>query len=254
MPLPIPRPTPTPPQPTPDRPDFYTRLAPGQTQYLPDPYYVRDVQDWAVEQEHMRHDQALLTVGEYCMWTLMWHVLDFEAGLVQRCQRCYRSSGKIAEAYGQASQNKCPDCFGTTFEGGIRAQIVRPAIFTDTDEEERVDRRGVTHAQNVRIETTHDFRVRSGDYCFRVDGTRWYLRHPESVKIRTGFAYPSQAQSNLTLNFATASLEDRDSVAYLIPPDEAAVTSILGQGRFYPQDFSPYETINAPLIPPGGQP
>lgn len=218
------------------------------------PYYVRDTQPWAVQQEHMRHEQALYSVGEWAMFTLMWDVLDFEAGLVQRCSNCYTSRGKIASVYGQGDQNKCPTCFGTTFQGGIKAQIVRPAIFGDTAEEERLDRRGAIFPQNVQIETTHDFRVRSGDYVFRADGTRWFLRRPDMVRVRTGFAYPSQAASNLTLNFATASLADPNTVAYMIPPSEAALATLLGQNMTrVPRDFSAAETINAPLIPLTGQ-
>lgn len=220
------------------------------------PYYVRDTQNWAVEQEHMRHDQALYSIGEWVMFTLMWHVLDHEAGLVDRCADCYLSRGKISEAYGQGDQNKCPTCFGTTFQGGIRAQIIRPAIFTDTDEEERDGRRGTERSQTVAIESTHDFRVRSGDYAFRADGTRWYLRHPNSVRVRTGFGYPSQEATNLTLNFATASLEDKTSVAHLIPPAAPALRALLGRNVSIkvPTDFTAVEILNGALIPPGSQP
>lgn len=213
------------------------------------PYWIRDTQPWAVQQEHMRHDQALYTVGEYVMFTLMWHLLDHEQGLVARCSRCWVARGRVAEVYAQPAQNKCPVCFGTTFEGGIRAQIIRPAIFSDTDEEERPDKRGVVHPQNVQIETTHDFRVRQGDYVFRADNTRWFLRHPNSVRVRTGFAYPTQADTNLTLNFATASLEDKDTVAYLIPPAPETLVPLLTSGRFYPHTHP--DLLNGPLIPPG---
>jgi hypothetical protein len=213
------------------------------------PYYLRDPQPWAVEQERLRHNEAMYHVGEMCMFTLMWHVLDFEAGLVARCNRCFVARGKVAEAYGQASQNKCPDCFGTTFEGGFRAQIVRPAIFTDTDEDERPDRRGVIHPNDVGLETTTDFRVRQGDFAFRADGTRWYLRGPERVTLRAGFGYPGQRDEAVGYNHAKVTVEDPDSVAYLIPPATATVKTILGQYRRTPQDYSAYEIIRAPLIP-----
>src|SRR6478609_414109 len=53
------------------------------------PYYLRDRQNWAVEQERMRHDEALYSIGEYAIFVLMWHIQDLTAGLVQRCSRCY---------------------------------------------------------------------------------------------------------------------------------------------------------------------
>jgi hypothetical protein len=218
------------------------------------PYYVRDTQPWAVQQEHLRHDQALFTVGEYAMFVLMWHNLDFEAGLVARCARCYVAAGKIGEVYKQPTKNRCPECFGTTYEGGFKARIVRPAIFADTDEEETVDRRGVIHRQNVSIESTSDFRIRAGDFCFRADGTRWWLRGATTVRLRSGFGYPSQEDSALNINISQASLEDDDTVAYLIPPSEADLASILVSGSRHPLDFTAVEEIRAPLISGSRQP
>lgn len=213
------------------------------------PYYLRDPQPWAVEQERLRHTEALYHVGEMAMFVLMWHVLDFEAGLVGRCLRCYVAQGKIADAYKQPSQNKCPDCFGTTFEGGFKAQIIRPAIFTDVDEDERMDRRGVIHPNDVQIETTPDFRVRQGDYCFRQDGTRWFLRGPQRVTLRAGFGYPAQGSTAIGYNHARASIEDPDSVAYIIPPTFAVLGPALANYARVPQNYSALEVVRAPLIP-----
>ena len=220
----------------------------GRTPHTAQPYYVRDSQPWAIVQENQRHDQALWTLGENSVFVLMWHVLDFEAGLVARCIHCYVSQGKIAEVYNQPTKNKCPDCFGTTFEGGYKAMIVRPALFSDTNEEERVDRRGVTHAQSTSIESTSDFRIRQGDYCFRGDGTRWWLRGAQVTRLRTGFGYPSQAADALNINISQASLEDEESVAYLIPPTTSVLLATLAQGSRVPFDFSTFEVIRAPLI------
>lgn len=218
------------------------------------PYYVRDTQPWAVQQENQRHDQALYTVGEYCVFVLMWHNLDFEAGLVGRCPRCIVATGKIGEVYKQPTKNKCPDCFGTTYEGGYKAIIVRPAIFGDTDEEEAVDRRGVTHQQAVSIESTSDFRVRRGDFCFRADGTRWWLRGALTVRLRSGFGYPGQAESALNVNISSASLEDEDSVAYMLPPADSVLRAVLISGSRHPLDFSTVEVQRAPLISGSRQP
>ena len=203
------------------------------------PFYLREGRkDWAVKQENYRHDQALYSIGEYAMFILMWTVEDFENGLVSRCQRCgFRGDeidSRTAKVYVQPSKNKCPECFGTTFSGGVRAKIVRPAIFTDSDDEEKRGNKGVTHPQNVSIESTNDFRFRAGDYVFRIDGTRWQLTGPTRVTLRTGFEHPTQTNNSIAYVRAMGSLEDQTSVAYMIPPNNDQLAGILASPARYP--------------------
>lgn len=219
-------------------------------------YYVRDRQPWAVDQERTRHNQALWTVGENTLFALMWHIQDFQAGLVGRCRRCYGTTGSrtalVAEVYQQAAENKCPECFGTTFDGGYKALIVRPAIFADTDESETFAARGVVHADDVAIESTPDFRIRSGDYAFRSNGDRFVLRVPQRITLRTGYGTPHQSDASIGYNHARASMEDPNaSVAYMIPPDQHTLLSILSMGSRVPENFSQFEVIRGPLIPAG---
>jgi len=221
----------------------------GQPEKYRNPYYVRKTQNWAVEQERQRHIQALYSVGEYCVFALMWHLPDFQKGLVGRCPTCYVSQGKIAEAYGQSSQFKCPDCFGTTFEGGFRAIIVRPAIFTDADDSEAFQARGVVHTQELTVETTPDFRVLNGDYVFRTNNVRYRLRTPARMTLRSGFSHPWQRQSNLTYNHTRAAEEDPTSPAYDIPFSKDVLRGILNIHPQQPANFSDFEIIRAPLIP-----
>lgn len=213
------------------------------------PYYIRETQPWAIEQERRRHNQALWLVGETSMFALMWHIEDFNNGLVGRCRTCYTSQGAITEVYGQSDQNKCPDCFGTTFDGGFKALIIRPAIFSDTDEGETFHSRGVVHPNDLAIESTPDFRVRNGDYCFRQTGERYYLRVPERITLRTGYSLPTQQDHAIGYNHANAAVEDPTAVAYLIPPQPDETTAILRRSSRIPRDWSSYEVIRAPLIP-----
>jgi hypothetical protein len=210
------------------------------------PYYLREPQRWAVDQERQRHLQALYTVGEWTMFCLMWHLEDFENGLVTRCSVCYNRS---SQAYKQGERNKCPDCFGTTFEGGFKALIVRPAIFGDTDEGQQYQARGVVDSDDLDMESTPDFRVRSGDYCFRSTGHRFYLRVPDRVTLRTGFATPYQRSMAVGYNHARASLEDRSTVSYTIPPVQDDLVQILSVAVTEPVSFAAYEVIRSPLIP-----
>ncbi len=213
------------------------------------PYYIREPQNWAIEQERRRHNEALWYIGENTMFALMWHLEDFQDNLVGRCPTCYESQGQIAQVYGQSDEYKCPDCFGTTFEGGFKALIVRPAIFSDSDEGETKSGRGIVHPQDLTIESTPDFRIRTGDYCFRVTGDRYYMRVPERITLRTGFGHATQTETAIGYNHANAAVEDPDSVAYMIPPANDEVSQILNRASRIPRDWSTFEVVRAPLIP-----
>lgn len=220
----------------------------------PQPYAVRRRQDHAVATERQRNLQALYQIGEWCFFALMWHLEDFQASLVGRCTLCYVGDPS-ADAYGQPSRNDCPDCYGTTFEGGYKALIIRPAIFGDTDESESRTNRGVARGGDIACESTPDFRVRSGDYVFRSSGERYYLRVPDRITGRTGFGPPYQSSTAIGYNHAQASDEDPSSPAYLIPPSAANLAAILtaplAPAAFtgVPPDLAAFEVIRAPLIP-----
>jgi hypothetical protein len=180
----------------------------------------------------------MYSIGEYALFVLMWTVEDFNDGLVSRCQRCGFKGNDLearkANVYVQTSKNKCPECFGTTFSGGVRAKVVRPAVFTDSDDEEKRGAKGVTHPQNVSIESTSDFRFRAGDFVFRQDNSRWQLTTPQRVTLRTGFEHPTQKDNALGYVRAMGQLEDETSVAYMIPPNDSQLAGILAEPARYP--------------------
>jgi hypothetical protein len=221
-------------------------------------FYVRAPQDWAIDQERYRHDQALYSLGEYSIFYLMWALLDFEAGLVARCMRCYGTTGSVEDrksrVYNQPTINRCPDCFGTTFEGGFRARIVRPALWADNDEAEKLDRKGVVHPETVNLESTWDFRMRQGDYIIRADGSRWRLpSSPRRTTLRSGYDHPSQKDTSITYAQMQARLEEEGTVAYdLLPTSKIGIHTLLTQGSDFPRDFSTFEIIRAPLVPVDG--
>lgn len=212
------------------------------------PHWAPDPQRYAVDQERWRHDEALYSFGEYAMFVLLWRIGDHEEGRVGRCPTCYLARGKIAEVYQQPSQEKCPDCFGTTFEGGYKARIVRPMIFDSNDEEEDEGRRGVVVRATGTLQTTSDFEVVE-DYMFRADGSRWQVEATTATqKLSTGFAHRTTVDASLGVTI-NAIREDESSVAYIIPPDEATVVAWLDRSHFhYPLDFSAIEHIRGPLL------
>ena len=244
MPIPIPR------------YDAAQPTLPPRPRHAPNPqqYYSRNPQDWAITQEQYRHNLPLFTHGEWAMYFLMWTALDFNQGLVGKCSRCYQSGNNLenrrSAVYNQPTQKECPNCFGTSFEGGYRARIVRPSMFADVDEDVRQDRRGEIHPTQVSVETTSDFRMRAGDHVIRADGSRWRLPSQNSVFLRTGFDHPTQFETGVTLNKMRAQLEEPTTVAYLLPPtDKATVAMLLNRKVRFRQDFSDIEIIRTPLIP-----
>jgi hypothetical protein len=221
------------------------------------PYYLRRTQNWAIQNERQKHLQALYLYGEWTMFVLMWHLEDLNNGLVTHCSRCYGTGTapltrdqRASAAYGNVSEYKCPDCYGTTFEGGFKAIIVRPAIFGDTDENQQMTARGVANPGDLDMESTPDFRVRTGDYSFRSTGDRYFLKVPDRITLRTGFATPYQRVDAIGYNHAKATIADPTSVAYSIPPSPEDLTTILNRSTSYsPVDFSAFEVIRSPLIP-----
>lgn len=211
-------------------------------------FYVREKKDYAVTQEIYRHNQALYSMGELSMFAMLWRVEDFKKGYVRRCPRCYNGDlSAAADAYNQSTINRCPMCYGTTFEGGLRAKIIRPALFTDVDDQENTGERGTTYPERLTVETVSDFRFRPGDFVFRRDGSRYQLAAPTRVQLRTGFDHPSQADTSIGYAPTLASLEDQTSVAWLIPPNQSDLQSLLTPSERYPT--SQLDIINGPLVP-----
>jgi len=232
------------PIPAPNTPSSSTAplLTPGS------PYQLRDRQDWAVAQERQRHNEALYLLGEYAAFVLMWRIQDLEAGRVERCSVCY-GTDVISEIYNQPTQDKCPNCFGTTFEGGYKAILIRPSLWDTNEEDYRTSARGEVIVQTSSVQSTADFRLRTGDYILRADGSRYQMRTMASNELRTGFAMPSAATAVVGYNYGTVSREDESTVAYLLPPTNAVLVSRLNPPfPDTPPDFTDLEVIRGPVL------
>lgn len=207
--------------------------------------WMPDAQDFAISQVALRHENALTLFGEYAMFVLLWRIADHNKGLVERCSVCWDD---IAEAYGQSPREKCEGCFGTTFEGGFKARIIRPSLWDANEAANVSHRRGETETANTSIQTTEDFRARSGDFVFRADGTRWRIQSLSTNHLRTGFMMPSVPRTSVGFNFGQVMLEDRSSVAYTIPPGDDAFEAMDLMHTHHPRDFSDYEIIRGSLF------
>ncbi len=214
----------------------------------PTPLPVPDPQGWAIDQERRRHEGALYSFGEYAVFVLMWNPVDFDAGLVDRCSECMEGS-EMAKAYGQADQYRCPTCFGTTFEGGWKARLVRPAMWDDAEVQDSAAARGFVEMNSAAVQSTSDFRMRNGDYIFRADGTRWQVRTISGTNLVTGFGHASRESTILGFNYGQCSLEDPSDVSYLIPPTEGELTTLLDIQHAHGQtDFTEWDELRGPVL------
>lgn len=211
-------------------------------------YHLPDPQRYAANQESQRHDQALYSFGEYSMFILFWNIDDFNEGTVARCPECYVAYGKIAQAYGQPANSRCGTCYGTTFDGGFKAKIVRPSLWDFNLDDYRDGARGQVTVATSSVQSTSDFRMSSGDIIIRADGVRWMVRSVGTNHLRTGFEMPTSDRSAIGYNYGQVSREDEDSVLYEIPPLTPDAQRLLDiSGSRYPQDFSALEIVRAPL-------
>lgn len=212
------------------------------------PYHAGQAQQWASNLIAAQHEEALYLYGELVLFTLMWRPVDFEAGRVNHCPRCYSGeNARFAAAFEQATERECPECFGTTFEGGFRAQVIRPALFADRNSEVTEQSRGVVTSDTIRFETTGGFTLHKDDYLFRADNTRFQVEEKNEDVPRDGFGTPWSPDS--AAGSSTAHMEETTAVAFKIPPvSSTALRSLLGhQGPFLIADIT-----GSDLIRPGG--
>lgn len=212
------------------------------------PYVVSPRQRWSSDWVVAQHVEALWLYGEMCLFTMMWRPQDEEAGLVQRCSVCYVTS-RSAQAFNQPPSKKgCSNCYGTTFEGGIRAQVIRPAIFSDRNTDTSDTPQGTVVQDSLQVETTGDFDFLRGDYIFRADGSRYQAEEKGEGVLRTGFGTPLTRDS-FRGSIPVARLEDPTAVAFTIPPLDPRVLAVwLGHGN------APSDMTDPPTEPPPEEP
>jgi len=197
------------------------------------------------------HDQALYGYGEWTIFFLMWHIDDHNKGLVARCSNCYLPFGDVSEVYKQPSIRNCPVCYGTTFEGGYKARIVRPAIWNINASEDKEQRRGEITRNTSSVQSTSDFRLRIGDYLVRGDDTRWQMRSPSATFLRQGFSTATPQLNQMGSLYTQCDQDDESSVSYIIPIAEdpnLTPEDILVKRTHYLPDFSSFEDIRGSLF------
>ncbi len=187
------------------------------------PWLLRSQEKWANDLVVASHMEALYTYGEPCIFTLMWRAQDHDDGLVELCSQCM---GRSALAFQQSERSKCPNCYGTTFEGGIKRQVIRPALFNDRNVEMTDTNKGTVSIDTLMVETTPDFAFRKGDFIFRYSGERYQGEEKGEGVVRTGYGNPDPEDS-FRGTIPSVRLEDLTSIAHTIPPFLPEIKTLL---------------------------
>lgn len=207
-------------------PDYLTPL--GRKTYQP--FLAEGKNQWDTTLLQSQHLELLWNYGELCVYTLMWHTADFDAGLVGICMTCSSGGPQHADdrrvrAFEQPTRRRCPDCYGTTLEGGFRAQVIRPTLMADRNSVVSQGIHGEVVSDTINLETTDDITIHLGDYVFRSDGSRYQVEEKNEAVLRTGFTAPESADSYS--GATTAHLEMPGTPAYDIPPSTTQLVSLL---------------------------
>ena len=86
-----------------------------------------------------------------------------------RCPNCYDDVYKQGESY------NCTICYGTTFKGGVKELFRMWAMFDDTPNVEKQEKRGVWQPGNRGLQLEANPHLLENDYVFRV--AKWSSTH-----------------------------------------------------------------------------
>lgn len=194
-----------------------------------DTYVVPDAKNWDVENERFRHDQSLYRYGEYSIFVTLWTMQDYIAGLVGRCKTCYATVGPVEDTWQQPAYFKCPDCLGSSFEGGYKAILVRPSLWSWNEPTLSQTNRGVLDQGVATVQTTSDFRLQPRDYIIRGDGSRWQSQDVSGDHLDTGFGTQSGIWNATAFIYSNVTREDESSPIYLLPITQDYIQATIPQ-------------------------
>lgn len=221
-------------------------------------FHLPQRQPWARGHLQASHEDALNAFGEYSLFVLMWSHVDYEAGRVGRCPRCttiYSDDEDVSQdifnAFRQPVEDRCLSCFGTTFDGGWKAKLVRPSMWDYSEERWSKTARGYVVNNTGSVQSTADFFMRDGDYVFRADGTRWRASGAQQTRLIDGFGHPSRADSNMGINFTQVTREDKTAIPYSIKPTtRTELTDLLDVvAQHAPEKYREKDQVRGPILP-----
>lgn len=156
-------------------------------------------EDWAVRNLRQWVRDSLMSHGEQAIALCMYRASTDE-NTVRRCQACFD------DVYNQGDQD-CTNCWGTSFDGGIRTATRVWALFTDNEtNEETREKHGVYNPDKRQVQTEyppplceHDYLVRirrwnsNGTIPLEVEGF-YLLGKVDPTSLRTGNRFGQSSQ------------------------------------------------------------
>lgn len=194
---------------------------------LPEPY--------AIRQARRNVRESLQSHGEEIILLRMYHVTT-DQGTQPRCH-CFD------DIYQQSADFACPDCYGTTFAGGVKQALRVWALISTITDVEDTKKRGMWAPDNdrtVHFEASLD--VSENDYLIRVKrwgpdhrplelGPRMVLGDVTEESLRTGNQY-GQTSEDLVGQRARAHGVSTDHPIHQYPvPDFLPVAGVENRGK-----------------------
>jgi len=128
------------------------------------------------------HNETLQWFGEQVIVRQLWRAEDAALGLVGYCQQCQDSpnptspnsfiQSRVSSAYRQTGNSYCPNCYGTTFNGGFKPTCYHLYMLAaDTPEVRANLSTGQFWRDNPSVQLGWYPEIRVGDLLVRV--TSW---------------------------------------------------------------------------------
>jgi len=140
---------------------------------------VKQREIWAEVDQQRFHSEALQWFGEQIIVRQLWRAEDAAIGLVDYCQQCQDSpnptnpsasvQSRVSSVYRQSGNSYCPNCFGTTFNGGFKTTCYHLFMLAADTAQERANlSTGQFWRNNPTIQMSWFPEIRVGDLLVRV--------------------------------------------------------------------------------------
>lgn len=153
------------------------------------------------------HSETLEWFGEQCIVRQLWRAEDAALGLVDYCQVCQDSVNptnpnstvqrRVSNVYRQTGNSYCPNCYGTTFNGGFKPTNYHLYMLAaDTPQVRSNLTTGQFWKENPNVQFAWYPEIRVGDLVVRVNqwngdqpvltGERFEVSTVNVQTVRTG--------------------------------------------------------------------
>jgi len=154
---------------------------------------VKQREIWAEIDQQRFHNEALQLFGEQVIVRQLWRAEDAALGLVGYCQECQDSPNpsipntsiqqRVSNVYRQTGNSWCPNCYGTTFNGGFKPTCYHLYMLAaDTPQNRQNLTTGQFWKDNPSVQFGWYPEIRVGDIVIRV--TSWNGDNPTATGDR----------------------------------------------------------------------